>query len=46
MIPQKAQLHELPQYWQAKIRKLRRESARTRIQLREARALVAELQSR
>jgi hypothetical protein len=46
MMPDTAQLSELPRYWQTEITKLRRECARTRIQLREARAQVAELQAR
>jgi hypothetical protein len=43
MIPESAQLHELPKYWQNEITKIRRENARARIQLREARARIDEL---
>lgn len=46
MIPQNAPLSALPRYWQTEITKLRRENARNRIRLREARAQVAEMEAR
>ncbi|SOJ53583.1 hypothetical protein MSIMFB_01083 [Mycobacterium simulans] len=36
MIPETAQLHELPAYWQEQIRKLRRENHSLRTRLTQA----------
>lgn len=43
MIPRNAQLHQLPEYWQEQIRKLRSENRAMRIRLREA---TSELEAR
>lgn len=43
MIPNTAQLHELPEYWQHEIRKLRQESAKMRRERNDARDALAAL---
>jgi hypothetical protein len=43
MIPETAQLHELPAYWREQIRKLKSENRALRMRLRAA---VAELEAR
>ena len=45
LIPQNAQLHELPHYWQRQIAKMRREGARHRTELREAQAQLTALRA-
>lgn len=43
VIPNTAQLHELPEYWQHEIRKLRQESAKMRRERNDARDALAAL---
>lgn len=45
MIPQTAQLHDLPKYWQEKIRVLRVENVKMRRERNEAQAELAALKA-
>jgi hypothetical protein len=42
-IPQSAELHDLPHYWQRKVRQYRDEAARYRVECRELRQQVEEM---